>query len=872
MTPREHTGGSGGLEQAVLLEQVSWIRRLARELVADRDLAEDLVQETCVVALERAPREPGKLRQWLAEVLRNLLRQESRSRGRRDAREAAAAHAVLEGAAPEPADKLVERVFLQRELVNAVLELDEPYRSTVLLRYFDELPPRVIAERTGTPLATVQSRLQRALARLRERLDGRHQAWAALLVPWVRGLESLGPPTLFSVLMKTKLTLTAAALMAAGALVWWNVSPERGRASLVEGASGQALSTPLSPATGRAAPPEEAPVGREAVPATPRSTSVAREAAPEPTPALAPWSVRLRVLDADGLPMAGVAVRAEGDDAVLCTSGRGGWCVFETRAERLSLSAADPRWVTIHEGHPSRTSSVDPVLVLAPAIALGGSVRDELGRPLSGASVLFELPDGFHTRFDELLEASREVGWRDSARDEGRFGFERVPAVPGSTLSAVLAGYERLVVEAPLATAADLELVLVRPKLPLAGVLRGEVRDLYGAGVSGARVGLGLASVVSDEQGRFEVPLARAVTSEQLTAVKAGYLPARLERPGQPGPGSSGWPDHVVLVLPGAALSIRGAVLDHEGRAVAGARVWIHDPTPSAPIGMMPGFLEPLMAGASVPPAALESETNLPAEDGDHFYDWYTNVREPSALWHWVECDATGHFELGGLDQRRYRLDVLRPGGLEVTTSESIAAGDLSAVVRLGPPDVFERVAGRVLAEDGSPIAGAEVSLYRPMIDARARIFGGNSQVVIIEPAGSKTTDAEGRFGFADVPRTGAVLSVRGDDIVPAKVDITGDSVDIRVEMRCHLEVVLRDPVGRFDAISVADEDGAGLDILVLTEGSTNAWTGVPLVQGRSGVVSVSSRARTLKLFKDGALAETRALDLLPGDVNRIEL
>ena len=116
------------------------------------------------------------------------------------------------------------------------------------------------------------------------------------------------------------------------------------------------------------------------------------------------------------------------------------------------------------------------------------------------------------------------------------------------------------------------------------------------------------------------------------------------------------------------------------------------------------------------------------------------------------------------------------------------------------------------------------------------------------------------------------MLSVRGDDIVPAKVDITGDSVDIRVEMRCHLEVVLRDPVGRFDAISVADEDGAGLDILVLTEGSTNAWTGVPLVQGRSGVVSVSSRARTLKLFKDGALAETRALDLLPGDVNRIEL
>lgn len=860
--------GAGGLDQAVLLEQVSWIRRLARQLVADRELAEDLVQETCVVALQHAPREGCKLRQWLAQVLRNALRQHARSQGRRSGREAAA----VAGEAHESPERLVERVLLQRELVGAVLELDEPYRSTVLLRYFEELPPGEIARRTGTPLATVQSRLQRALARLRERLDGRNQAWAALFLPWVRGFESFGPSTLLSLLMKTKLTLAVAAtMMAAGALVWWKTTPDSARGGAEASAPALVAADPLVSARTRPPEPEAPEAEREALPVTPGIVPAPAQPVPAPAPAAA-WSVRLRVLDADGGPMAGIAVRAEDEERVLATSGAGGWCVFETRAERLVLRAADPSWVTIHEGSPSRASSVDPVLVLAPALDLGGHVRDESGRPLAGAGVRFELPEGFRTRFDELLEASRVLGWQSGSDRDGVFALERVPAVPGATLSAVLAGYAHVSLEVPLVSAHDLELVLRRPVLPLAGVLRGEVRESGGARVSGARVGLGLTSVVSDEQGRFEVPLARAVTAEVITAVKAGFLPARLERPGEPGPDTSGWPAHVVLVLPGPALAIRGVVLDHEGKPVPAARVWVHDPTPSAPIGMVPGFLEPLMAGASVPPAALESEANLPAEDGDNFYDWHTNVHAPSALWHWVETDATGHFELGGLDQRRYRLDVLRPGGLEVITSDSLAAGEATAVIRLAPPDVHARVRGRVLAEDGSGIFGVEVSLYRPMIDARARIFGGRSQVVVIEPAGTRTTDAEGAFEFSDVPRTGAVFSVRGDDIVPTSADVTGESVDIPVEVRCHLEVVLREPFGRFDGIQVKDGEGQGLDILVLTEGSTNAWTSVPLVRGRSGVVSVSSRARTLELLQGEAVVETRALDLLPGDVNRIEL
>ena len=68
---------------AVLLAEIEWIRRLARVLVADRDLADDLVQETCAVALERRSEPPARLRPWLAAVLHNALRQHRRAAGRR---------------------------------------------------------------------------------------------------------------------------------------------------------------------------------------------------------------------------------------------------------------------------------------------------------------------------------------------------------------------------------------------------------------------------------------------------------------------------------------------------------------------------------------------------------------------------------------------------------------------------------------------------------------------------------------------------------------------------------------------------------------------------------------------------------------------
>src|SRR5262245_40422557 len=147
---------------SVLLAQTGWTRALARSLASDVHSAEDLVQDAWVAALERPPDLGRPVRGWLASVLRHrwldLLRSLERSRERER-------RASADEAWPSSHD-VVEKAAVQRELVEAVLELDEPYRTTVLLRFFEELPQREIARRMHTTSATVNSRLTRALARL----------------------------------------------------------------------------------------------------------------------------------------------------------------------------------------------------------------------------------------------------------------------------------------------------------------------------------------------------------------------------------------------------------------------------------------------------------------------------------------------------------------------------------------------------------------------------------------------------------------------------------------------------------------------------------------------------------------------------------
>ena len=169
-----------------LLAQEGWVRDLARRLVRDPHLADDLAQEAYLAALEDPTPGYRSLRSWLATVLRNRLRERLRREERRTARERAAAR---DDRAPSTLE-LVERVSIHQEVVEAVMGLPEHYRATLLLRYYEGLTPTAIAAAQGVPVSTVKTRLARGLALMRERLDERHggdrRAWVVALLPLAR--------------------------------------------------------------------------------------------------------------------------------------------------------------------------------------------------------------------------------------------------------------------------------------------------------------------------------------------------------------------------------------------------------------------------------------------------------------------------------------------------------------------------------------------------------------------------------------------------------------------------------------------------------------------------------------------------------------
>ncbi len=208
-----------------LFAQAGWIRALALSLVRDAAQADDLVQETLLAGLERRPTGGPTLRQWLRGVLHRRVAFWRRGHERRRARERA--HAVPE-ALPSSA-ALLERAEAHRRLVEALTGLRDPYRTVLLLRFYEDLAPREIARRQGVPAATVRSQLKRGLAVLRAALDERHggdrRAWALALVPLARApITSLRtpPPAMYTAI---KLCAGSGLFLLAGKLVLSRLEP-----------------------------------------------------------------------------------------------------------------------------------------------------------------------------------------------------------------------------------------------------------------------------------------------------------------------------------------------------------------------------------------------------------------------------------------------------------------------------------------------------------------------------------------------------------------------------------------------------------------------------------------------------------------------
>ncbi|HEX8814467.1 MAG TPA: sigma-70 family RNA polymerase sigma factor [Terriglobales bacterium] len=144
-------------------------------LVGNRELAEDLFQETWIRVLERGHQYDGKreFSTWLYAVARNLTIDYLRKKSpvSLDGLMEDEDHAPLEPADTRPAAWEVVAQREQAETINAALVgIPAEYRETIVLRFQDGLALDEISSVTGAPVGTVKSRLYRGMNMLMDRL------------------------------------------------------------------------------------------------------------------------------------------------------------------------------------------------------------------------------------------------------------------------------------------------------------------------------------------------------------------------------------------------------------------------------------------------------------------------------------------------------------------------------------------------------------------------------------------------------------------------------------------------------------------------------------------------------------------------------
>jgi RNA polymerase sigma-70 factor, ECF subfamily len=189
---REVVAGSQAALAAIYDRHVDAVFATASRLTSDRQVAEEVVQETFLALWNRAELfDPtaGSLAAWLHTIARNRTVDRLRAAGRRpnliplsaaageDEGDSAALDrlvgtgTVLGGAeiglGPEGELAAGE---LRQILRDALADLPESERTAIVLAYREDLTQTEIAERLGWPLGTVKTRTRRALLRLREAL------------------------------------------------------------------------------------------------------------------------------------------------------------------------------------------------------------------------------------------------------------------------------------------------------------------------------------------------------------------------------------------------------------------------------------------------------------------------------------------------------------------------------------------------------------------------------------------------------------------------------------------------------------------------------------------------------------------------------
>jgi RNA polymerase sigma-70 factor (ECF subfamily) len=164
------------------------IQRLCKRMTGDAQHAEDLAQDAFVRVFMRRKeyQASGKFSTWLWRIALNLCYDELRRRQRREktifSEEGGERLGMIEAFAAEEAAP--DRSLAERErsgmVQRALDELPEIYRAVLVLRHYEDLKFREIAEVLGVPEGTVKSRMAEALKQfgrlLEPKVGGKREA------------------------------------------------------------------------------------------------------------------------------------------------------------------------------------------------------------------------------------------------------------------------------------------------------------------------------------------------------------------------------------------------------------------------------------------------------------------------------------------------------------------------------------------------------------------------------------------------------------------------------------------------------------------------------------------------------------------------
>lgn len=727
-----------------------FLRKLARRLVADENRADDLVQDTCVVALRSGAARRGRLSSWLAGIMRNVARMSARTDARRRAREERSRRPP---AVPDPAE-VAAHLEIQARLLAALREIPEPYRSAVVARWQEGLTSGEIARAKGLPASTVRNHLSRGLALLRERLDqdgrGDRRAWTAALLSFAHpsSLPGPGTGTAASLVAKGALLVTGKKLVVAAAVLLLLVGGGIGLGLLGPSTDPGPLPTPPAPeaASGETPgpPPREFPAG----------TADAKDLPPPVDLDAADRDRDLfgRVRTVDGRPVAGARIETyrypwrrssvlaadrydETEAGPATTSAADG--TFRIRLRRgdlVGLRVTADGFTEVERARCQAGERVEVTLPAAGTSSLAVLAKDEGGRPVGGVSLhLWRNPHG-----------GRAVLHRDGVTGEdGRCVFRNLTA--GPTLLELhhpflgSPGWQSPRI--PEKGEASLEVVM-----PTGRTIRGRVSDAdTGEPVAGARVGENWVldrAVRTGADGRYEY---RGWTGEgvsDLHVIAEGY-----GRQGKVVP-----PEGDVDFALSRGDVVSGRLVSASGKSVAGALVSALAST-RGPSGQ-----------------EIDEVSGRTGPDGRFHLESLRRDIGP----HTLVAQAPGHGKV--------LLDFgAAPGG-----PGRIDLGD----VRMPAPRAIE---GKAVDESGKPLVNAPVEIRAQADHAVSDHYGGREV---------RRTDDLGRFRFPDLAPGRYLIFMDRDGRPPVRKGV------VLPEDEDLLGVVLACETGRSLAVRVLDTEG----------------------------------------------------------------